>query len=117
MKKATSKATEANDMRPEYDFHGAVRGKHYKPLHEGYSVHIHRRDGTTEVKQYVLAEGTVMLQPDVREYFPDSDSVNSALRSLVALMAKMPRKAIGKKKRQSLKPAALDRGHTRPAGV
>jgi hypothetical protein len=48
-----------------------------------------------------LAEGTVLLQPDVREYFPDSESVNAALRSLIALMAELPTKR---------KPATKKRG-------
>jgi hypothetical protein len=30
-----------------------------------------------------------MLEPDVREYFPDSEAVNEALRGLIALI---PRK-------------------------
>ena len=30
-----------------------------------------------------------MLEPDVRQYFPDSEAVNHALRSLIALI---PRK-------------------------
>ena len=30
-----------------------------------------------------------MLEPDVRQYFPDSEAVNNALRSLIALI---PRK-------------------------
>jgi hypothetical protein len=79
-------------MRPEYDFRGAVRGKHYKPLHKGYTVHIHKADGTTVVKHFKLEDGTVMLEPDVRAYFPDSEAVNTALRSLIALMAQMPSK-------------------------
>jgi hypothetical protein len=51
-----------NDMRPEYDFSNAVRGKHYKPLHKGYSVHIHKPEGTTVVERYKIAEGTVIPQ-------------------------------------------------------
>lgn len=31
------------------------------------------------------AEGVVVLAPDVRAYFPDSDAVNRALRSLIPL--------------------------------
>jgi len=63
-------------------------------------VHIHKADGTTVVQHFKLEEGTVMLQPDVREYFPDSEAVNTALRSLIALMAQMPskRKALAEKK-------------------
>ncbi|MBI3913310.1 MAG: hypothetical protein HY327_03885 [Chloroflexi bacterium] len=92
MKKATTEQlkTADDEMRPEYDFRGAVRGKFYKPLHEGYTVHIRKANGTTVVKHLKLEEGTVMLQPDVREYFPDSEAVNTALRSLITLMAQMP---------------------------
>ena len=53
----------------------------------------------------------MLLQPDVREYFPDSDSVNTALRSLVALMSKIPRKAVEKKKTRKAK--ADDSAQTR----
>ena len=99
MKKATTELlkTVEDEMRPEYDFRGAVRGKYYKPLHRGYTVHVHRADGTTIVQHFKLEEGTVMLQPDVREYFPDSEAVNTALRSLITLITQMPSK--GQKKR------------------
>jgi hypothetical protein len=80
-----------------------VRGKHYKPLHKGYSVHIHKPDGTTVIEHYKIAEGTVMLQPDVRKHFPDSDSVNTALRSLITLMAELPEK--GKSHAQKIRKA------------
>jgi hypothetical protein len=95
MKKATTELlkTVEDEMRPEYDFRGAVRGKYYKPLHRGYTVHVHRADGTTIVQHFKLEEGTVMLQPDVREYFPDSEAVNTALRSLITLMTQMPSKS------------------------
>lgn len=93
MKKANSeKDLENDDMLAEYDFSGAVRGKFYKPLHEGYTVDIHMDDGTTVVREYRLQEGAVLLEPDVREYFPDSEAVNKALRSLIDLMAQMPQK-------------------------
>jgi hypothetical protein len=83
-----------DEMRPEYDFSQAVRGKHYKPLHEGYSVYIHKADGTTVVQHYKLEDGTVILEPDVRQYFPDSQAVNAALRSLITLMSEMPGQAL-----------------------
>jgi hypothetical protein len=81
-----------DEMRTEYDFRGAVRGRHYKPLHEGYTVQVHKADGTTLVQQYKLEEGTVLLEPDVLAWFPDSESVNQALRSLIALMEQMSEK-------------------------
>ena len=85
------KTTENDDMLPEYDFSKAERGKHYRPLHKGYTVHVHMKDGTTVVNHYKLEKGTVLLEPDVRAYFPDSESVNAALRSLIHLIAEMPR--------------------------
>ena len=78
---------ENNDMRPEYDFTGGVRGKHYKALRQGYTVKVHQSDGTTLVQHFKLEEGTVVLEPDVRKYFPDSEAVNTALRCLIPLMA------------------------------
>ena len=52
-------------MRPDYDFSAGVRGTH----HEAY------RAGTN----------VVLLEPDLVEAFPDSASVNQALRLLVRL--------------------------------
>jgi hypothetical protein len=34
-------------MRAEYDFSGGVRGKHYWSMQPGYTVTIHREDGST----------------------------------------------------------------------
>jgi hypothetical protein len=77
-------------MRAEYDFSKAERGKFYRPLDKGYTVNVHKSDGTVVVNQYTLKKGVVLLAPDVLEYFPDSDSVNEALRSLISLMEKVP---------------------------
>jgi len=77
-------------MRAEYDFSKAERGKFYRPLENGYTVHVHQVDGSEIVNHYTLAEGTVLLAPDVREYFSDSQSVNDALRSLIQLKEKVP---------------------------
>ena len=90
MKTDSKTLTTELEMRSEYDFSGAVRGEHYKPLHQGYSVHIHKSDGTTSIQNFKLEEGTVMLEPDVRAYFPDSKAVNHALRSLIQFMAQIP---------------------------
>ena len=54
---------EENEMRPEYDLRGGVRGKYYKQYMEGTNV--------------------VLLDPDVAAVFRDSDSVNQALRVLI----------------------------------
>ena len=77
-------------MRAEYDFSKAERGKFYRPLDKGYTVHVTKSDGTEVVNHYTLTEGTILLAPDVLEYFPDSESVNEALRSLINLMDKVP---------------------------
>ncbi len=107
MKKANKVKSNDNEMRREYDFRGAVRGKFYKPMHEGYTVRVHKRDGTTIIQHYKIAKGTVMLQPDVRKYFTDSESVNTALRSLITLMAQMPAKS------KALTQKATSRKHAR----
>jgi hypothetical protein len=79
-----------DDMRPEYDFSGGVRGKHYRAFQRGYKVIIHKMDGSTEERDYTLPEGAVMLDPDVRAYFPDADAVNNALRGLIQLIPPEP---------------------------
>jgi hypothetical protein len=78
--------TEAEEMLPEYDFSGGVRGKHARALQQGYTVKVHRLDGSTTVQHLNLPEGAVILEPDVQEYFPDAESVNRALRTLIELI-------------------------------
>ena len=89
-KNTKSQNQENDEMLPEYDFRGGVRGKHFKAYRRGHTVTIHKSDGTTEVRHFKLEEGAVMLEPDVREYFPDSETVNNALRGLITLL---PRKS------------------------
>ena len=93
MKKAVTKTVqvEDNDMRTEYDFTGGVRGKHHKAMQAGYTITIHKADGTTVVKDVMPKEGTVVLEPDIRAYFPDSESVNRTLRCLIPLLPKKRR--------------------------
>jgi hypothetical protein len=61
MKKTHSE--EVDDMRPEYDFSGGVRGKY--------------------AAQYAAGTNIVRLEPDVAAVFPDSESVNAALRMVM----------------------------------
>jgi hypothetical protein len=93
MKKATSETVQAknDDMRTEYDFSTGVRGKHCRAMQAGYIVTIRKANGTTIVKDVVPKGNTVLLEPDVREYFPDSRSVNEALRCLIPLLPKRRR--------------------------
>jgi hypothetical protein len=87
MKKTTYKPHKAiKEMRAEYDFSKGVRGKHAQALRHGYTIEIHQPDGTTVIEEVRPTEGVVVLDPDIREYFPDSRSVNEALRALVKLI-------------------------------
>jgi HTH-type transcriptional regulator/antitoxin HigA len=51
--------------------------------------------GTTTTEHYKLIEGAILLDPDVRPYFPDSESVNTTLRSLIKTVTEIP--ALGKR--------------------
>ena len=89
-KETTEQVGLEDDMRREYDLEnmaGGVRGKYYKAYRAGHTVKIHKADGTTQVQYFTLEDGAVMLEPDVREYFPDAESVNRALRCLIPLLA------------------------------
>ncbi len=90
-----------DEMRPEYDFTGAVRGKYYQ--------------------RYRASSNIVVLDPDVSEAFPNSTAVNQALRLLVAVARKRvgastrPRKATGRpsKRLQRTSGAARSRSAVR----
>lgn len=75
-------------MLPEYKLEGkkGVRGKYAKALQKGYSVRVFNEDGTVTVQDFVPKENAVLLDPDVKAYFPDSESVNRTLRSLIDLI-------------------------------
>jgi hypothetical protein len=75
MKKPTKKELE-DDLRPEYDLSklkGGVRGKYVRRFKQGTNL--------------------VLLSPDVAKYFPDEESVNTALRSLVGIAKAQVRRA------------------------
>ena len=59
------KAEDNDDLLPEYDFSGAVRGKYYERYRQGTNV--------------------VLLEPDIAAVFRDSGAVNHTLRLLVSL--------------------------------
>jgi hypothetical protein len=92
MKNKSSKTKKNEEMRAEYDFSGGARGKHAAAYQQGHTVTIHKKDGTTIVQNFKLEEGAVVLAPDVREYFPDAESVNNALRTLIAIAPKSHKK-------------------------
>ncbi len=64
MKRDEDSAT-VEEMMPEYDFSKGVRGKYAQRYAEGTNI--------------------VVLAPDLARIFPDSESVNRALRLLVEI--------------------------------
>ncbi len=75
-------------MLPEYDFSGkkGQRGKYHQAYERGHTVRIVQEDGSVTTQYFTLEDGAVLLEPDVREYFPNSGSVNEALRGLIKLI-------------------------------
>ena len=63
--KKSKEVEQPDDMPPEYDFSSGVRGKFAGQVRSGTNL--------------------ILLEPDVAEAFPDSESVNSALRQLLAI--------------------------------
>lgn len=92
MSKAKPDPGQNDEMLPEYDFSKGVRGKHYRSYQQGHKVTVHHPDGTTTVQEFEPEPGTIVLAPDVREYFPDARAVNEALRGLIALVPDKKRK-------------------------
>ena len=92
MKKVTTDMVrkKLDDMRAEYDFSGGLRGKHFQAMQGGYTITVRQADGTTVVKEVAPNEGVVILEPDVQQYFPDSESVNATLRALINLIPHEP---------------------------
>ena len=64
MKKNPNKQPVNNEMRPEYDLRGGVRGKYYERYKQGTNV--------------------VLLEPDIARVFRDSATVNEALRQYLS---------------------------------
>lgn len=92
MKKTRTEKTTRDDMLPEYNFAGkkGVRGKYYRAYRRGHTVRVLKADGTVQTQCFMLQDGAVMLDPDVRAYFPNSESVNNALRTLISLVPEKP---------------------------
>ena len=85
MKKSKTEKAATEEMLREYDFSGkkGVRGKYYRAYRRGHTVKIHKANGAVSIKYFTLQDGAVMLEPDVKKHFPDSRSVNKALRALM----------------------------------
>jgi hypothetical protein len=79
-KKIIEKLSDQDEMLPEYDLTGrkGVRGKYYKGYRQGHTLKIHQPDGSVSTQHFTLEDGAVMLEPDLRPYFPTAESVNTA---------------------------------------
>ena len=86
MNEDNMKTNNSDEIKPFYDSSDGVRGKHSRQLREGYTVTIYNEDGTKTTEQYDSEKNIIVLDADVREYFPDSESVNRTLRSLIKLI-------------------------------
>lgn len=77
----------SEEMLSEYDFAGkkGIRGKYAKAYKTGHSVRIYDGD------EVVISEYFAAIDPDVRQFFPDSSSINKALRKLISLFPKEAR--------------------------
>ena len=69
----------SDEILPHYDFSNGVHGKHYKKFREGVTVQLIGERMNAKV---------VLLDEDLGKIFPDSKSVNDALRHLVKAMPK-----------------------------
>jgi hypothetical protein len=74
---------DGDEMREEYDFSQGIRGKHHEAYRAGHLVRVLKSDGSVEERHFSLEDGAVMLDPDLKIQFPDSESVNKALRSVI----------------------------------
>lgn len=96
MKKQTRQRPKNDELRSEYDLaqlKGRVRGKYAESFASGYSVIIHHPNGTKTVQKFQPPRGSVVLDPDMLPYFPDSQAVNQALRALVRIADRKVKKA------------------------
>ena len=68
------------EMLDQYDFTGkkGIRGKYHEMFKKGYKVRVIKENGITD-EQYFAS-----IESDLHQYFPDSASVNKALRSLIS---------------------------------
>jgi hypothetical protein len=77
-------AEQLKSMKPVREFF-AERGIPLDPT-PPHTVTIYHKDGSTTTHLLAPAGQTIVLDADVQPFFPDSESVNRVLRSLIALI-------------------------------
>ncbi len=70
-------------MRDNYDFSNGIRGKYRHFTGQARTLKIRHPDGSVTVE---MIEPAIELDEDVRQYFPNSEAVNKALRGLIELI-------------------------------
>jgi hypothetical protein len=86
------KTINTDDIKP-VDFAGGVRGKHHAACKKGYTIKVNREDGTAEIRKFLPEKGAIVLDEDVRSYFPDANAANAALRGLINLLPQRTKRA------------------------
>lgn len=77
-----------SEMQKEYDFSKGVRGKYVQRLAAGSNI--------------------VVLAPDVAELFPNSESVNEALRALVNIAQRQAKPSTKRNRAKATKAASIE---------
>ncbi len=79
------KAEVCDEIKP-VDFTGGVRGKHSLSYRNGHTVKVRHDDGKVTVQKFIPDRDAVVLDKDVKAFFPDAEAVNNALRMLISIM-------------------------------
>ena len=74
------KVVTSSEMLDEYDFSKGMRGKY--------------------AQRYATGSNVVVISPDVAELFPDSESVNEALRMLVKIAQRAKKASVWQKSQE-----------------
>ena len=77
---------------PDFDTPNHIKKAAFQALKDGYIRRIYESDGTVTEQFVKPGEPAIWLEPDVRKYFPTAEAVNTALRSLITVIERTPRK-------------------------
>ena len=84
-----------SEMRDACDFSAGIKGRRHQAYRTEHTVRVMKRkgciegcveggiEGGVEIRHFTLANGAVMLDPNSKARFPDSDAVHRAQRASV----------------------------------